>query len=245
MAGEVAGSQCRGVRRGTPSIRRVAAARHRGDGGVEVQGVGEVELGLDEGGAVEGDLVVVEGDVPTLGRLLRILQGLVGHEPGDGLGDEPVELGGADPVGEGCDLGVHESRRLRREGDGGLGDPAGLPGREPTGLAGTVDAALGPRQAVLQLHGVRDQHPPGVGGTSDRGRELRDAELGHCGGTFARQRQLALGAGPARCQRDRLRRVLLGPGHRRQQQVGLGPIGRRARGPREPEHPGRGFEVGR
>ena len=42
-----------------------------GDGGVEVEGVGEVELGLDDGGAVEGDLLVVEGEVPAVGRLLR------------------------------------------------------------------------------------------------------------------------------------------------------------------------------
>jgi hypothetical protein len=34
---------------------------------------------------------------------------LVGHVPGDRLVDEPVELGGADLVGEGCDMLVDVS----------------------------------------------------------------------------------------------------------------------------------------
>ena len=44
--------------------------RSLGYGGVEVEGVGEVELAGDLAGAAEGDLLVVDGEVPTVRSLL-------------------------------------------------------------------------------------------------------------------------------------------------------------------------------
>ena len=71
MAGEVAGGHRAAYVEGLGAAGEPELLGATGDGGVEVEGVGEVELGLHEGGAVEGDLLVVEGDVPTFGRLLR------------------------------------------------------------------------------------------------------------------------------------------------------------------------------
>ena len=51
----------------------------------------------------------------ALGVLLRGLR----HEPVSRLGEETVELGGADPVRERRDLGIHERRRLGGEAEGG------------------------------------------------------------------------------------------------------------------------------
>ena len=147
-------------------------------------------------------------DVAPVGGLLGVLQGLLGHEPGDRLGDEPIELGGADAVGEARDLGVHEPRCLQTESEGGLGNPAGPPRRQATRFTSGVDSGLDPGQPVLQLQGVGDQHPPRVGGPSGGGGELRDRELRHRRGTLTSQGELTVGAGPGRGQRDRLRRVL-------------------------------------
>ena len=83
---------------------------------------------LHERGAVEGDLLVVEGDVTPVGGLLCVVHRLVGHEARDGLGDQTVERAGPIRCANGCDLAVHERCRLRGETEGGLGDPAGLPG---------------------------------------------------------------------------------------------------------------------
>ena len=71
-----------------------------GDGVVEVEGVGEVELAGDQRGAGEGDLVVVDGEVPAVGGFAASAFGFLGHEPAEGLIQEPVDLGGADLVGD-------------------------------------------------------------------------------------------------------------------------------------------------
>ena len=63
----------------------------------------------------------------------------------------------------------------RAEPDGGLGDPAGAPGLEVTGLHPGPAAG----QPVLQLDRGRDHCTAGVGGAADRERELGDAELRH------------------------------------------------------------------
>ena len=88
-----------------------------GDGAVEVEGVGDVELGLHVQGAGVVHVVLVDGDVArvdVLPPVLGVLGGVGGGEVValDGLGDEPVELRGAEASGDGGDLGVDEPRRL-------------------------------------------------------------------------------------------------------------------------------------
>ena len=82
-----------------------------GQGVVEVEGIGEVELALDAAGALEGDLLVVDGEVPALGRGACICQRLFGHVPGDRLGDQPFQGGDTDLVREPSHLGIHEPVR--------------------------------------------------------------------------------------------------------------------------------------
>ncbi len=60
----------------------------------EAEGVGDLEVGVEVDGAVVGDLVGGEGDVPAVGRIGDVLGELVGHEPGAGVVDEPDQLGG-------------------------------------------------------------------------------------------------------------------------------------------------------
>ena len=81
------------------------------EGGVEVQGVGQVDLGLDPHGALEGHLIGVHVDVPGIRGGLPATPGLGRHEPDDRLLDQPVHPGGPDPVRERGDLVVHEPRR--------------------------------------------------------------------------------------------------------------------------------------
>ena len=187
-----------------------------GHGGVEVEGVGEVELAADLAGAVEGDLLVLDREVPSVGSLGGVFGGSVGHEPGDRLGDQPLQRGDPDAVRERGDLGVHERCRLAGEAEGFLGDPAGPPGLQVAALHPSPD----PGQPVLQLHRVRDHAPAGVGGATDGEGELGDAELRDQRRTFAGDRDAGVaGRGdPGGLCADGLRWVLLGPGHRREQQ---------------------------
>ena len=80
-----------------------------GQGLVEVEGVGEVELGLEPQGAGVVDVLVVDRDVAGVDREVAVL-GISSRIGGgevvalDGLRDEPVELRGADPAGDGSDL---------------------------------------------------------------------------------------------------------------------------------------------
>ncbi len=176
---------------------------------------------------------MVDVQVPPLGCPLCVGQGLVGHEPRECLGDQSVQRGGADLVREPRDLGVDEPGGVHREPQGGLGDPPRAPGRQVVGLHPGPD----PRQAVLQLHRVRHQRPPGLTGDPQRGRELGQAELRHPRRTRTRQRQRRLPTGDPRGRFvDRLRRVLLGPEHRRDQHIGLRSLGIRATSTRETEH---------
>ena len=124
-------------------------------------------------------------------------------------------------MGEPGDLGVHEPCGLHRQPEGGLGDPAGPPHRQLTGLGAVPE----PGEPVLQLHRVRDQRPPGVGGAPERGRELGNTELRHQRRPWSGQRETGVPTttDPGRRVVDRLRRVLLGPQHRRRQQVRLAP----------------------
>ena len=85
------------------------------EGAVEVEGVGEVEVGLDVQGAGVVDVVLVDRDVAGVDVQVAVL-GVRGRVRGsevesfDGLGDEPVELGGADASGDRGHLGVHPPR---------------------------------------------------------------------------------------------------------------------------------------
>ena len=89
-----------------------------GEGPVEVEGVGDVELGLEPHRAREVHLVVVDRRVAGVDMEVAVLRirGRVG--PGevvalDRLSDEPVQLRGTDPTRDRGDLGVHERRGLR------------------------------------------------------------------------------------------------------------------------------------
>jgi len=162
---------------------------------------------------------VVDAEVPSVRSTASVLGGLVGHEPGDRLGDEPLQRSEADAVRERRHLSVHERRRLHGQPERLFCDPAGPPRFQVTGLHPRPDTG----QSVLQLHCRRHQCPAAVGGAADRERELGDAELRHQRGTFASQREAGVSAGsdPGGCLVDRLWRVLLGPGHRSCHQVGL------------------------
>ncbi len=190
---------------------------------VEVEGVGEVQLAVDQRGAGEGDLVVVDGEVPPVGGAAAGLLGGLGHEPGDRLLDQPVDHPDADLVRDRRQVPVDVGRGLRtqRVGDGLLGDPTGLPGRQVPGGHPRPQ----PRQPVAQLEGVSDVALPGLGGQPDRGRELRDRELRHqrrprAGDWDRRIAEPTRVAGGAEHLGglQRLRRMLGRPHHRRLQQ---------------------------
>ena len=125
--------------------------------------------------------------------------------------------------------------------EGGLRDPAGPPGLEVTGLHPCPAAG----QSVLQLDRRRNQRPAGVGGAADRERELGDAELRDQRRTLAGQREAGVaGRGdPGGCLVDRLRWVLLGPGHRGDHQVCLRLVGCGLAFAGEHQHVTRGVKV--
>ena len=88
-----------------------------GEGPVEVEGVGDVELGLEPHGAGEVHVVVVDGGVARVDVEVAVLRIRGRVDVGevvalDRLGDEPVQLRGTDPTGDGGDLGVDERRGL-------------------------------------------------------------------------------------------------------------------------------------
>jgi hypothetical protein len=146
-------------------------------GGVEVEGVGEVELALDVDGAVEVDHVGVDGDVPVLGCCDPSLVRVVGVEPDQGLFHEPVELGDADLVREAGDVPVDVLGTLDREADGVLGDAPGSPRRKVPGL----DPRPDPGEPVGELEGLGDQGAAGVGGDVECDGQLVSAELADLG----------------------------------------------------------------
>ena len=171
----------------TPQVGQVAG--DGADGVVEVEGVGQVQLTGDVAGAGEGDVVVVDGEVTTVGGVTAALLGQVGHEPADRLIDQPRELGGLDPVRDRCDVGVDEPGGLDAQGvaDGLVGDLPGLPRRQVT----RDDPRPQLREPVAQLQGVTEVVLPRLGAHPDRGRELRHAELRHQRRTRTRQRHPA------------------------------------------------------
>ncbi|CAM3840715.1 hypothetical protein NOZE110980_17365 [Nocardioides zeicaulis] len=212
--------------------RRRRAQRFQGrgtvlDGGVEVVGVGEVELGLHPHQAVVVDVPGVEGDVP--GVVVEVLVGLevlvvltrLGVGPGldaevvalDRLRDEPVELRGPDLARNGRDLGVDPPGRLdrqRRNGvDGRLGHQPCPPGRDPAG----VDLLPQARLSVPQLERMPDELLRRRGRDPQDGAELGDAELGDQRTPLAGDGLLVVDArhGERGSVVDRLGRVEVGP----------------------------------
>ncbi len=157
----------------------------------EVEGVGEVELGVEVDGAVVGDLVGVEVEVPGVGGVAAVLVGGVGVVAGAGFLDGAVELGVGELVGDGGEVAVHEPGAVHGQGVGGLGDPAGLPHRYRAGDDLCPEAG----ESVAGLDGVAEVLVPGVGGGVDGECELGDAELRDEGGTGSGDGELALGAG--------------------------------------------------
>ncbi len=123
-----------------------------GDGGFEVEGVGDVELGGDGHGAGEGDELVVDGDVSFVPRGFGEAFDLGGHVPADGFVDQPVELGGLDLVCDRRDLPVHEPRRLGGEAGGLAGDQPGFPGDQVTGDQAVPEAG----EAVAELEALAE-----------------------------------------------------------------------------------------
>ena len=120
-----------------------------GQDGVEVAGVGEVEAGVYQDGAVVLHLVVVDGDVPLFGHRRVVGVWGVGRVlTGDGVLDEPVDPAGAHTRRERRGLRVDPRHRLHGQGrggvDGGLGDDPGPPRGDPAG----VDLGPQPGQPV-------------------------------------------------------------------------------------------------
>ena len=241
VAGELAGGDGAAYVEGVRRSQRQQLLRAVREGGVEVEGVGEVELAGDLAGAAEGDLLVVDGEVPTVGSFAGLFGSFLGHEPGDRLGDEPLQGGDADAVRERRHLGVHERRRLLGQQHRRLGDPTGPPGFQLNGL----DAGPAAREAVLQLDRCRDQCPAAVGGAADGEGELGDAELRDQRSAFTGEGEAGVAAGgdPGGCLIDGLRWVLLGPGHRRRQHDSVRVHGRGTSFAGHPQHLSRGVEI--
>ena len=220
-------------RRGRPEVGEPGGPGR--EGGVQVQGVGQVDLGLHPHGALEGHLVRVHVRVPAVGGGLPAAAGLIGHEPHDRLLDQPVHAAGADPVREPRDLVVHEPRRRERQGDRGAGDPAGPPRRQVPG----PDPGPGAREPVPQLEGLPEVGLAGLGGQPDRGRELGHTELRHQRRTGTGDRDRGV-TEPDRVT-DRLRRVQARPRDRVGQQPRLGGVRGGTVGTRLREHPSSGI----
>ena len=136
-----------------------------GEGPVEVEGVGDVDLGLEVQGPGEVRLVAVDGDVagvdllPPVG-VERLLLGQL--EPLDRLRHQPVELRGTDPPRHGGDLGVDPPGRLAVSGSGWRGwwppPPAGPATRAPARRGpGPTAAAAG---AAARGRGPSAASPP-------------------------------------------------------------------------------------
>ena len=116
VAGEVAGGQRAAHVEGLGAAGGGQRLGTLGDRGVQVQGVGQVELGLDEGGALQGDLVVVEGRRgaarPRPRRRPAAWSGM-----NRALATSMSRSSAAGPIrcGERRDLGVDERRGLHRD----------------------------------------------------------------------------------------------------------------------------------
>jgi hypothetical protein len=112
----VAGEVADGV--GTADVQRLGGTQGGagrgagGDGGFEVEGVGDVELGLHHHRAGERDQLLEDRDVPLVPGCFGEALDLVGHEPSDRLVDQPVQLGRLQLVSHRGEVPVHIVRSL-------------------------------------------------------------------------------------------------------------------------------------
>ena len=189
-----------------------------GKGPVEVEGVGEVELGLEPHRAGVVHVVVVEGGVAGVDVQVAVfwIRGRVDAgevKPLDRLGDQPVQLRRTDATGDGGDLGVDEPGSLPSQQGGGvdgdLGDRAGPPRRHPAG----VDLRPQPGEPVAELEGVPDELLRRGRRDPQDGAELGEAELRDQRRALTRDGLLVLTPRHRERSRvvDRLRRVQVGP----------------------------------
>ena len=148
------------------------------DRGLQLEGVGEVELAVDrEGAVVGGHLPGLDGEVPAIRPLEATAFGFGGHVPADRLVHQPVELAGSDPVRGRRHVPVHKRRRVLGQEEGLLGDPAAQPRPQVPGL----DPPPHPREPVPEFEGVADVPLPRIGRHPQRGGELGHRELRHQG----------------------------------------------------------------
>ena len=161
-AGEVPSALARRASRGSAGSEGLLRRRAWATAWVEVEGVGDVELGLDPQGPGEVDVLVVDGDVARVDVQVAVLRvsGRVSCREVvalDGLGDESVELRGADLAGDGSDLRVDPPGCLERQSgcgvDRGLRDEPRTPGGHVSGL----DLCPESGEAVAELEGVTDE----------------------------------------------------------------------------------------
>ncbi|WP_090971586.1 hypothetical protein [Nocardioides exalbidus] len=129
---------------------------------VEVDAVGEVEVGLDVDGAGEVHVLIQDGDVPRVDVQVPVLRvsrpiRLSELEPLDGFCDEAVELRDTDLSRDSRDLVVDPPGRLTRQRrnrvDRRFRDGPGTPRRNRA----DVDLTPQPGEAVAELEGVPDQ----------------------------------------------------------------------------------------
>ena len=151
---------------GAEVLQRLGAG---GDGGVEVEGVGEVELPVHGAGAPQRRLPRVDGEGPAVGGLAAAAFGLLGHEPPDRLLDQPVDLGGADLVRHVRDVAVDVRGGLHRQDHGRAGDPAGPPG----GQVALDHPGPDPVEAVAELDGLAEVGLAGLGRAARSRRRTR------------------------------------------------------------------------
>jgi hypothetical protein len=105
----------------------------RGDRGLQVQGVGQVDIAVDLDPARQARVAERDVEVPVPGRGEAFGFSGFGVEPGLGFLDEPAQLGGSDLVRERGDPRVDERGRLRWQADGAVRDERELPRRQVTG----------------------------------------------------------------------------------------------------------------
>ena len=173
---------------GTTDLASVAVTelaqrrRHGVEGVVQGAGVGGVQQTGEVGGAVQA---VLEPHPSLLRRRSVPLGRQVGLEPEDRGVDGSVDASDGELPGERRQRGVHRVRGRRLQGDGALGDPAGL----PRGQRAAHDLGPAARETVAQLDGLSDVRPTGVLAQAEGGGELGDGVLLDHERTLARRAQ--------------------------------------------------------
>ena len=200
--------------------------------GVQVQGVGQVDLGLHPHGALEGHLV----------RCARGRAGRPRRPPGAAGPRSGMNRTIASSTSRSTPLGrircanpatwsSTNPAAARLSAIVCAGDPAGPPRRQVPG----PDPGPGPREPVPQLEGLTEVGLAGLGGQPDRGRELRHTELRHQRRTGSGDRDRGVTEpdrspiDSAGCRSAQAQACAAGPPRRRRRLPG-GPA--RARGPR-------------